>query len=240
MTLSGTRVTAIVRKELREYRRNRSILSTMGIIPLVFVLNPVIQIFALRSSAAGVIAHSHVLLYMLGIPAIVPAVISAYSIVGERQQGSLEPLLTTPIPREELLLGKALAALIPALAIAYAVFGLVLVAIALFAAPGIASALLQPPDLLAQLLFSPLVAGWSIWLGIAVSGRTSDPRTAQQLGTLASVPSAIVAVLVAYDVIHPTVEVAVGAAALLVVLNVIGWRITSALFDRERLISSTR
>jgi hypothetical protein len=34
-------------------------------------------------------------------------------------QGTLEPVLITPIRREECLVGKALAALIPALAVAY-------------------------------------------------------------------------------------------------------------------------
>ena len=62
---------------------------------------------------------------MLGIPALVPAFLAAYSVVGERQQGTLEPVLTTPIRREEFLLGKALAALVPSLAVAYVVYALV-------------------------------------------------------------------------------------------------------------------
>ena len=72
---------------------------------------------------------------MLAIPALVPSFVAAYSVVGERQQGTLEPVLTTPIRREELLLGKALAALLPSVAVAYAVYGLFLVCVELFAAP---------------------------------------------------------------------------------------------------------
>jgi ABC-type Na+ efflux pump permease subunit len=37
----------------------------------------------------------------------VPTFVAACAVVGERQQGTLEPVLTTPIRREELLLGKA-------------------------------------------------------------------------------------------------------------------------------------
>lgn len=240
MNRSWIRVTAIFRKELREYRRNRSIVVTMALIPAVFVLNPLIQIFVLPGSAAGGLAHAHVLLYMLGIPAVVPAVVAAYAVVGERQQGSLEPVLATPIPSAELLLGKAAAAGVPALAIAYAVFASVIVAIEVFAAPAVAAALIQGPDLLAQVVFTPLVAGWSIWVGLAISTRSSDGRVAQQLGTLASLPSAIVVVLIAYDVIHATEVLAVAAAVLLVGLNLLGWRVTAALFDRERLITSSR
>jgi ABC-type Na+ efflux pump permease subunit len=94
---------------------------------------------------------------MLGIPAIVPAAVAAYAVVGERQQGTLEPLLTTPIRREELLLGKALAALVPSVAIADAVVALFLACVGLLAEPAVASALWRAPDVLAQLLFTPLV-----------------------------------------------------------------------------------
>ncbi len=240
MSLSTTRIRAIFVKELREYRRNRSILATMAVIPLVFVINPLVQIFALPESASGGLSHVHALVYMLGIPAIVPAVVAAYSVVGERAQGSLEPVLISPIPRQELLLAKALAALVPSLAVSYVMFGLVVVSVELFAAPGVSAAIARGPDLLAQVIFTPLVAGWSIWVGIAISTRASEVRVAQQLGTLASVPSAIVAALIAYDVIHPTVGLAIGFAVLLLALNIGGWRITAALFDRERLISGAR
>ncbi len=42
------------------------------------------------------------------------------------------------------------------------------------------------------------------------------------------------------DVIHPTLGLAIGSAALPLVLNGLGWRITSAMFDRERLITGTK
>jgi ABC-type transport system involved in multi-copper enzyme maturation permease subunit len=239
MTLRWRPIRAIFRKELRDFRRNRSIVASMAVVPLIFVLLPLIQIFALPASASASLSHAHVLLYMLGIPAIVPAFVAAYSVVGERQQGTLEPVLSTPIRREELLLGKALAAFAPSLAIAYGVYAFVLACIVLFAQPDVASALLAGPDLLAQLLFTPLLAGWSIWVAIAISARSSDARVAQQLGALAGVPAVAVSTLIAYDVIHPTVGLAVGLAVVLLILDGFGWRIVSATLDRERLITRT-
>ena len=82
-------------------------------------------------------------------------------------------------------------------------------------------------------------AGWSIWVGIAISARSNDPRVAQQLGMLASLPSVAVTSLIAFDGIHATLGLALGLAALLL-LDGLGWRITSATFDRERLITGTR
>lgn len=238
--MSGRRIRAIFRKELREYRRNGFIVLTMAIIPLIFLIQPLVVVFGLTAAAAGELAHGHLLLYMLGIPALVPAAVAAYAVVGERQQGTLEPVLTTPIRPQELLLGKLLAALVPSVAIAYAVYAVFLACVGLFADPAVASALIRGPDLLAQLLFTPLLAAWSIGVGIAISGRSSDLRVAQQLGLLASLPAAVLAALVAFDVIHPTLGLALGLGAALVVLDGIGWRVAVASFDRERLITGTR
>jgi ABC-type transport system involved in multi-copper enzyme maturation permease subunit len=177
---------------------------------------------------------------MLAIPAIVPAAIAAYSITGERQQGTLEPVLTTPIRREELLLGKALAVLVPTLVVSYAVFGVFLAAVEIFVQPAVASAVLRGPELLAQVIFTPLVAAWSIWIGIAISARSSDVRVSTQLGTLASLPTVAVTVLISIGTIQPTFGLALRLGLVLLALDVTGWRYVRPLFDRERLITGTK
>lgn len=238
--MSATRVRAIFRKELQEYRRNRAIVITMAVVPLIFLIQPLIQLFNLPAASAGTLMGKQPLLYMLGIPALTPALIAAAAVVGERQQGTLEPVLTTPIRREELILGKALAVLAPALIVSYAVFGIAVASIELFAQPPVASAVLRGPELLAQVVFTPLLATWSIWVGMAISARSTDFRVAQQLSTLASLPAVIVSALIAFGVIHATVGLALGLGVLLLVLDRLGWRVVSALFDRERLITGTR
>jgi ABC-type transport system involved in multi-copper enzyme maturation permease subunit len=240
MTLSGRRVRAIVRKELREYRRNRTLIAGMSFLPLVFVIQPLIAVFALPASSSGSLAHEHVLVYLLGIPSLVPVFVAAYAVIGEREQGTLEPALTTPIRSEEFLLGKALAALVPSLAIAYVVFAVFLAVVVVFAKPQVTGALIQWPDLVAGVLFTPLLATWSIWVGIAVSTRSSDVRVAQQVGLLVSLPPVFVAVLTALNVIEATIGLAVAFAVILLVLDGLGWRITSRLFDRERLIAGNK
>ena len=177
---------------------------------------------------------------ILAIPALVPATLASYAVVGERQQGTLEPVLTTPIRRAEFLLGKALAAFIPSVLIAYGVYGLFVAVVELFAHPGVASAVISGPELLAQLVFTPLLAGLSIWIGIGVSTRTTDVRTAQQLAALGSLPTIAVTTLMAYKVIHATPPVAIGLAAALVVADRLGWRAVSAAFDPERLVTNTK
>jgi ABC-type Na+ efflux pump permease subunit len=240
MTVNRRRIRAIVRKELREYRRNRSIVLAMAIFPLIFLIQPMVSVFLLKSSDAVQLAHRHLLLYMLGIPALVPAAVAAASVVGERQQGTLEPVLTTPVTRGELVVGKALAPLVPAVAVSYAVYAFFLACVAAFARPGVAPALLRGPDIVAQVIFTPLIAGMSIWIAIAISAKSSDIRVAQQLSILASLPSVALATLVAFDVIHATRGLAFALGALLLLANRLGWRIVSAAFDRERLITDSR
>ena len=142
--------------------------------------------------------------------------------------------------REELLLGKALAAFVPAVVVAYAVFAFYVAVVELFAHPDVASALVRGPDLLVQLVFTPLLAAWSIWIGIAVSARSRDPRTAGQLSVLVSLPTVAVTSLIAFNVIPATIGVAVGFGIALLILDRIGWRMASAIFDRERLITNTK
>src|SRR5262249_5822155 len=156
-----------------------------------FVLAPMIQLFAANATTGTAHLNARIglsLIYMLVIPVSVPAVLSAYSVVGEREQGTLEAVLTTPIRREEFLIGKALAAYVPALVIASAILGIFLGTAALFARPAIASAIYAGTHVLVQLLFIPLLAGWAVWVGIAVSTRSTDVRVAQQLSMLGSLP----------------------------------------------------
>jgi ABC-2 type transport system permease protein len=161
-------------------------------------------------------------------------------VVGEREQGTLEPVLTTPIHREEFLIGKALAAFIPALVIAYVVFGIFLAAAALFAHPVIVSAIYAGPHVLVQLLFTPLLAGWAIWVGIAVSARSTDVRVAQQLGALASLPPLAILALLSLNVITESTALAIGLAAALLAFDLLAWRVVAAVFDRERLVTGKR
>ena len=174
---------------------------------------------------------------MLVIPVIVPSVVSAYSVVGEREQGTLEPVLTTPIRCEEFLIGKALAAFVPTLVIAYIVFGIFLAAAALFAHPVIVSAIYAGTHVLVQLLFTPMLAGWAIWVGIAVSARSTDVRAAQQLSMLGSLPPLIIVALMALNVITVSTALALALAAALMAVDLLAWRVVAAMFDRERLVT---
>jgi ABC-2 type transport system permease protein len=237
--LSARRVRAIVRKELREYGRHGSVVAAAAIFPLIFLIQPIALVFVTSGTAAR-LGGWHLLLYMLAIPVLTPAVFAAYSVAGERQQGSLEPILATPIRREEFLLAKALAALVPSVVIAYAVYVVFLTVVLLFAQPDFATAILRPPEIVAQVFLTPLLATWAIWVGVAISARSSDVRVAQQLSLLFNVPVVLATSLIAFGVIDLTRALAIALMGLLIVADVVGWRIVVPMFDRERLVTGTR
>src|SRR5262249_19245272 len=153
--MSPRRIRAIFSKELSEYRRNRQIFLTMALFPVIFSVLPTVEILNLPAAAARGITDRQPLLYLLAIPAIIPATVAAYSIAGERQQGTLEPALSTPIRADEFLIGKALAAFVPSVTIAYVVYGVYAGAIKIFADPTITAAILTTSSLVGQLVFTP-------------------------------------------------------------------------------------
>lgn len=241
--MSPQRVGTVVRKEVREFRRNRFVIGTMAVLPLIFLITPMITLFKVPDSASGPQVRAVVgvvSLLMLIVPIVIPPVIAAYSVVGERDQGTLEPVLTAPVRASELLLGKAVAAFVPSVAIAYSIYFIAAVSIRFGAAQVVSSVVWHAPQLLAQILFTPLLAAWAIWVGIGISTRASDVRVAQQLATVAGLPLLAFTSLISFQLITPSVPLAIGLALALLVADVVAWRIVSQLFDPERLITGHR
>jgi ABC-type transport system involved in multi-copper enzyme maturation permease subunit len=243
MSMSVTRIGAVIRKELAEFRRNRLIVTTAAILPIVFLISPTAQILSVKATTLSTVLERRVetgLFLPLLIPAFVPAILAAYAVVGEREQETLEPVLTTPVSRVEFLLGKAAAIFLPAIAVSYLMFG-IFVAITQFAAqPAVATAVLHAPQLPAALVFIPLLAAWAIWVGLAISARASDTRVAQQLGILASLPPVAVTALMSFQVINPTFTTVVALAGGLLVFDALACFAVAQTFDRERLITGTK
>jgi ABC-type Na+ efflux pump permease subunit len=241
MGVDVARVRGVVRKELQEYRRKRSIVVAMVVLPGIFLIEPTLAVFLGPPAPSSNPAYAIPLLLLMVIPVMMPSTLAAYAVVREREQGTLEPLLTTPIRTQEFILGKATAVMLPTLVLSYAVFGVYLGVVRLFANPAVASGIFhQGPMLLALFLFTPLLAGWAIVVGLGVSVRANEVRVAQQLGTIASLPPLGAVILMATGVITPTFTVAIVFAVVLLVIDLRALRFISRMFDRERLVTGTK
>ncbi len=210
------KVWVILRKDWSEVFKNRLVLFSVGFLPLIFTALPLIILSAMGSSDDMSAAFSvsdlpqgfrplceglsggecgqyffvsqFLLLFML-MPLIIPASVAAYSIVGEKTTRTLEPLLATPISTLELLAGKGLAAIVPALLATWASFGIFAVGAWLLAiSPAVLARLLDPIWLMAVLVVGPLLAVAAVSLAVMISSRVSDPRVAEQLSGLVVLP----------------------------------------------------
>jgi len=187
------RISVILVKEWTEARRNKMILFGAFFLPLFMVgaaLAMVYQGKGMENPAAQVALFNTALMYFLILPAVIPLAIAVYSIVGEKEQGSLEPLLATPITDLELFLGKALASVLPALLMTWGSFGLFL-GVSRLLVGEIPPHVLTPPWIAAIFGLSPLLALFSVGVTMLVSSRASDARAAYQFSSFAILPGII-------------------------------------------------
>jgi ABC-2 type transport system permease protein len=118
----------VASRDFKIFRRVKNVWYSIIIFPVIIsVLFPaILEYLALRGShglaAPSVLPgllNSFSFFLVIGA-AYVPLGIASYSIVGEKVEKSLEPLLATPLTDGEILLGKAISAVIPTLIAMYA------------------------------------------------------------------------------------------------------------------------
>jgi ABC-2 type transport system permease protein len=255
-------VLTIFGKEWREIASNRLLLGVVAAPAVIFAAIPTaivafIQVNDIDMSQLGQIEVmlaafpdlepklaaqgfivTNFMAYFLLIPAMVPMAIASQSVIGERQARSLEPQLAAPIEVSELLAGKTIAAALPAVAATVGVwigYGLINAAIA---DPRLLRMVFSPQWIVAMATLVPLICVLSVLLGVIVSSRVGDPRTAQQFGAFVVLP--IIAIAVAQflggQATFSMQQVFMGD---MVVLGLIGALLVigSWAFDREEILT---
>lgn len=127
-------------------------------------------------------------LYLL-IPLIVATVIAADSFAGERERGTLEPLLHTPTTDSELMTAKFLASFIPAVVVALGGFVVYSLVANLVAWPYIGRVFF--PDrtwLVLAFWVAPALAALGLGIMTVVSSRVHSLQAAHQVGSLLVLP----------------------------------------------------
>ncbi|MEW6546775.1 MAG: ABC transporter permease subunit [Bacillota bacterium] len=238
------RIRAIIRKEWEEALRNKLLLYTSFTPPLAFVA---IMVVALRQMMragpdqvppqALAMVSAQFTLFLLIIPVILPTVMASYSIIGEKTSRSLEPLLATPVTVGEIMLGKGLAATIPAVLETWVAYLLTVALTRLLVGPAVAALLVSPGFYLPVLLVAPPMAGLGVLLIMIVSSRVNDPRAAQQIGALVILPlfGLFLAQMFGRLSMSPPV---VGALFLgLMIANYLLLKVAVPLFQRETILT---
>lgn len=190
-------VMSVASKEFETYRSKKSVIGyTLGL-PLLMSIafSLLVQSQIVPTAQAGLNA-SQLDLGMLSLTylfvvfgAILPTSIAAYSIVGEKVEKSLEPMLATPLTESEILLGKTVAALVPSILATW-------LGATIFMS--VTDSMLRGvigynyfPNLAAGVelfLLLPLAELLGVEVAVIASSRIGDVRGAQQLGGLIWLP----------------------------------------------------
>lgn len=261
------KVRTIIGKEWAEVFKNRMVLLSVLILPLALAAIPLVMLFVFNRYGAsmgdvsdpdimaafgdqclGLSASDCTVLYTLNlfvlmfmiIPVAIPVTITAYSIVGEKANRSLEPLLATPITTAELLGGKIVAAIVPAIVATWLAFLLFLAGAYFLASPDVFSRFLDPLWLIAIFLVAPLLTMLSACIALIISSRASDPRVAEQLSALVLLPIILLVIGQAVGYILINREIMLIIFVVVALLDAALLYLAVRLFQRETILTRWR
>ena len=156
-------------------------------IQALYAAAPAVRGLDPKEAVQGIIAQYFLILFLM-IPTIVPLTIAIYSVIGEKANRTLEPLLATPAEVGALLVAKSVAAMVPAVVVTWLAYGVYLLAVTKVGSVPAQTAVLSPRWVAAMTLMVPLLTLLSVNLGVLISTRVNDIRVAQQIGGLVVVP----------------------------------------------------
>jgi ABC-2 type transport system permease protein len=264
------KIRTIIRKEWLEVFHNRLVIFTVVFLPLMMTALPLGILYGIQTTtpeaAAGsatgelpqelaafcpedldsndctkVFLVSQFMVLFMIVPVAIPGAIAGYSVVGEKTTHSLEPLLATPITTLELLLGKCLAAVLPAVAATYGAFGIFAVGARLILGdPRLTFALLDARWLLAVFIVGPLLAALAVTFALMVSSRVNDPRVAEQISVVIIFPvlAGFFGQISGLFILNR--EIITLTAAVLLVLDGLMFYLATRVFQRESILTRWR
>ena len=229
----------VASKDLAIIRRRRNLLYSTFIIPYIVSLAFPLLIQSFVQGGASISALSFILpafsFFYLILAGLIPSAIASYSIIGEKVEKSLEPLLATPTTDGEILFGKGVAAILPSLAA-------IMSACVIFM--GLTDAFTRNyffPNLYSALDFFivvPLGIVMSVEWSVLVSSRVSDVRIAQQIGSLLILPFAGLYVAGELGIIQLSdTGTLLGISGALALVDLFLFYVARALFRREQILT---
>lgn len=237
----------IAQKDMEEFKKNKYILWTLIGMPMLMALivpsSIVVPALMGAVSDPEFLATLPILVNMMlpmicMIPGITPSVIASYSLVGEKVNKSLEPILATPITDLELLLGKGLAAFLPTMAGTYAAFMIDVLLVDYFTYKLLNVILLPTLSwVIGALLLAPAVCVLGIEANVLISSRMRDVRAAQQLGGLIVIPLLILFVGSLSNIFPLNPLNILAFSALIIISDALLGKVVLKVFQREEILT---
>ena len=236
----------VAARDFKIFRRVKNVWYSIIIFPvLIAVMFPaILEYLTIRGnpglSAPAVLPNlltSFSFFLVIGA-AYVPLGIASYSIVGEKVEKSLEPLLATPLTDAEILLGKAISAVIPTLIAMYAAAAVFMVGIdeVTFGTLGY---YYFPNWNIATLLLvlMPVAIVMSVLFSVIVSSRVNDVRSANSFGIFILFPLLGVYLLSETSIITLDVNSLLIISGVLLAIDVALFIVSTKTFRREEILT---
>jgi ABC-type Na+ efflux pump permease subunit len=237
----------VTKKDLSVIRRNKYVFYSLIAMPIVLgVVLPLILTQGVTSGVGQLTSEeltqtvyqigSLSAMYFVLIPAILPSIIASYSIVGEKIEKSLEPLLATPTTDGELLLGKCLASFVPCMAVTYLAMAIFVPIVDIWSY-NLIGVYLFPSTYWAILMFAitPLGCIMSVLANVIISSKVSDIRAAQQIGGIVVLP--LVFMVIFGAIFSEVTLLAVIVTGALAAADVGLFYLSKAVFQREEILT---
>ncbi len=233
----------IAQKEFKVIRRKRSVISYVIALPLLLAFFFTLVVMNDVAPSSGIssnyqLGFESLTYFFVVFAAIVPSSLAAYSIVGEKIEKSLEPLLATPVSDGEILLGKSIAAFLPSI-LAIWLGASIFMATTDFLTHNLLSFYYFPNWNAGVMLFllAPLAAIMSIELAVIVSSRVTDVRGANQFASLMFVPFMVLFVAAIEGIFAFTIPNLLIISGLVLVADVALFRLSKSIFNREEILT---
>lgn len=237
-------VWTVATKDFSLLRTKKTIVYTLIALPLVMSigLSAIIWLVVTRNPT---VSYSDIIplfnafnFWFIILASAVPAGIASYSIVGEKVEKSLEPLLSTPATDGEILLGKSLASFLPSIAATYLGATIFMALIDIITHQQLGYFFYPNWNAAAFLLLAvPLACVFSVEMSVIVSSRVSDVRTASQFGGLMVIPFAALYVLGEINVVPLTANTMLIVSAVLLPVNILLFFVSRATFRRDQILT---
>jgi len=234
----------ITKKDFSVFKKKRGIIFTWFLFPISFALGfPAILMFIVMRHH---ISYSNLIplfnafsFFFIIFASAIPIGVASYSMIGEKVEKTLEPLLATPVTDGEILLGKSIAAFIPSILSTYLGAGLFMIIINMISHQDIGYYFY--PNWAAGvflLLAAPLACLLSIELNIITSVRVNDVRTSQQFGGLIIAPFMLIYVFGEIGVISLDAKTLFIVSAVLIFVDILLFFLSKSTFRREEILTN--
>jgi ABC-2 type transport system permease protein len=232
----------IARKELKVISRKRSIIFYIVGLPLLIAI---VFSFVIKNQIANGIpdtislgAQSIIYIFVV-LATVLPSTIAAYSIVGEKVEKTLEPLLATPTTDGEILLGKSIASFIPPILSTWIGASIFMAATNVVLYSGGLGYYYFPNwnAGIMLLLLAPLAAILSIEVAVIASSRVTDVRGANQIAGLMFIPFVAIFFAGAEGIFTFNIENLLILSGIIMIADMVMLFLSKSTFKREEILT---